>query len=115
MYSLTARRLLMKPRSALVLCFAILCVPALLVGGPGNASRARARVAALPLPEGREGLPPGASIQTVLPNIHSPVAMAFDPQGRLFYTEKDTGNVRLYANGALQPNPVINFPVSISS
>src|SRR5205085_2071075 len=34
------------------------------------------------------------------------------PQGRLFYTEKDTGNVRLFANGVVQPNPVITFQVN---
>jgi glucose/arabinose dehydrogenase len=37
--------------------------------------------------------------------------MAFDPSGRLFYTEK-TGAVRLFTNGQLQPEPVISFSVS---
>jgi len=37
--------------------------------------------------------------------------MAFDLDGRLFYTEKNTGNVRLYVNGTLRANPVIHFPV----
>ncbi|HEX8231142.1 MAG TPA: PQQ-dependent sugar dehydrogenase, partial [Chloroflexia bacterium] len=31
--------------------------------------------------------------------------------GRLFYTEKNTGNVRVYANGALQAAPVIHFDI----
>src|SRR5438552_976726 len=66
---------------------------------------------ASPLPEGTESLPPGTSIQTVLTDMDRPVAMAFDPAGRLFYTEKVTGKVRLFANGALQPNPVITFNV----
>src|SRR3954453_21289698 len=66
---------------------------------------------AAPLPEGTEGLPPGASVQTVLTGMVLPVAMAFDPSGRLFYTEKDTGNVRLFTNNALQPSPVITFNV----
>ena len=61
--------------------------------------------------EGIESLPPGTSIETILPNLTGrPVAMAFDPEGRLFYTEKMSGNVRLYANGTLQASPVINFP-----
>src|SRR5205823_2026315 len=47
-----------------------------------------------------------------LPNMRRPVAMAFDPQGRLFYTEKDTGQVRMWVNGTLQPNPVISFQVN---
>jgi glucose/arabinose dehydrogenase len=45
--------------------------------------------------------------------MNNPVAMAFDPQGRLFYTEK-TGAVRLFANGRLQDRPVITFNVESS-
>jgi glucose/arabinose dehydrogenase len=63
--------------------------------------------------DGTEPLPAGASIQTILSNMNVPVAMAFDPAGRLFYTEK-TGDVRLYANGVLQPTPVIHFNVDSS-
>ena len=70
--------------------------------------------AAAPL-DGTETLPPGASIQTVLPGMTQPIAMAFDPQGRLFYTERNTGNVRLFANGILQANPVIHFDVDTCS
>jgi glucose/arabinose dehydrogenase len=40
-----------------------------------------------------------------------PAAMAFDPVGRLFYTEKVSGAVRLFEGGTLQPNPVITFDV----
>ena len=61
-----------------------------------------------------EGLPQGARIETVLPNMNKPIAMAFDPAGRLFYTEKESGNVRLFANGQLQTNPVITFSVDAS-
>ncbi len=40
-----------------------------------------------------------------------PVAMAFTPDGRLFYTEKATGNVRLVnADGSAQLEPVITLP-----
>jgi aldose sugar dehydrogenase len=42
-----------------------------------------------------------------------PVALAFAPDGRLFYTEKNTGNVRVIdASGQLQPEPVITLPTS---
>jgi aldose sugar dehydrogenase len=42
-----------------------------------------------------------------------PVALAFAPDGRLFYTEKVTGNVRVIsADGELQAEPVINLPTS---
>lgn len=42
-----------------------------------------------------------------------PVALAFAPDGRLFYTEKTTGNVRVVsAEGEVQSEPVINLPTS---
>lgn len=42
-----------------------------------------------------------------------PVALAFAPDGRLFFTEKNTGNVRVVSpDGELQIDPVITFPVS---
>lgn len=42
-----------------------------------------------------------------------PVALAFAPDGRLFYTEKVTGNVRVVGvDGVLQPDPVINLPTT---
>jgi glucose/arabinose dehydrogenase/plastocyanin len=70
--------------------------------------------------DGTEPLPPGTTITTILPNLtNGPVAMAFDPSGRLFFTEKgqatSIGQVRLYAGGTLQASPVITFAVSASS
>jgi glucose/arabinose dehydrogenase len=62
--------------------------------------------------DGTESLPPGARVETVLTGMDNPIALAFDPSGRLFYTEKNTGQVRLFANGKLQPQPVITFTVS---
>ncbi|MDQ3929164.1 MAG: PQQ-dependent sugar dehydrogenase, partial [Chloroflexota bacterium] len=62
-----------------------------------------------------EPLPSGAVTQTLLTDMNDPVAMAFDPDGRLFYTEKNSGNVRLYANGSLQAAPVTHFDVDNSS
>jgi len=61
--------------------------------------------------EGTETLPAGASTQIMLSNMTNPIAMAFDPQGRLFYTEKTTGQVRLFQNNTLQASPVITFSV----
>ena len=58
---------------------------------------------------GTEPLPAGASIQTVLPGLTGgAVTMAFDPAGRLFFNEKNTGNVRLYSGGSLQVAPVFH-------
>src|SRR4051812_17131741 len=101
----------MKSRLLLVLGLGVLCVP-LLFAGMGTGATAQARVLLAPLADGREDLPPGVTVETMLTDMHQPVAMAFDPQGRLFYTEKDTGNVRLFANGVLQANPVITFDVN---
>lgn len=63
--------------------------------------------------DGTENLPPGTTIETLLPGMHLPIAMTFDPTGRLFYIEKD-GGVRLYANGVLQANPVLTITVDSS-
>ncbi len=42
-----------------------------------------------------------------------PVALAFAPDGRLFYTEKNTGNVRVIRpDGEVHPEPVLNLPTS---
>ncbi len=42
-----------------------------------------------------------------------PVGMAFAPDGRLFYNEKTTGNVRVVsAEGELLPDPVITLPTN---
>jgi glucose/arabinose dehydrogenase len=43
-----------------------------------------------PNEDGTEPLPPGAISQTLLSNMEYPVALAFDPSGRLFYTESST-------------------------
>jgi len=42
-----------------------------------------------------------------------PVSLAFAPDGRLFYTEKNTGSVRVISpDGELQREPVITLPTS---
>ena len=82
---------------------------ALNMGAPST----QAAAPAVPL-DGTENLPPGASIETVLPGMTQPIAMVFDNAGRLFYTERNTGNVRLFAGGVLQTTPVINFTISSS-
>lgn len=42
-----------------------------------------------------------------------PVALAFAPDGRLFYTEKNTGNVRVIgADGVVQSAPIIHLATS---
>ncbi len=48
-------------------------------------------------------------VELVEDNLPNPVAMAFDPSGRLFFTDK-SGSVWLIVNNQLQPEPVITLP-----
>jgi glucose/arabinose dehydrogenase len=61
-----------------------------------------------------EPLPSGAVVTQVLAGMVNPTAMVFDASGRLFYTEKTTGKVRLFENGVLQSAAVYTFVVSSS-
>ena len=65
-----------------------------------------------PLPAGVLALEPGFTIEPVLSNADVPVKMAFAPDGRLFFNELATGNVRiLRADGSLVPTPFATLPV----
>jgi glucose/arabinose dehydrogenase len=50
--------------------------------------------------------------ETFLTDLAFPTNMAFAPDGRLFFTEKDTGNVRVVtSSGRLEPEPFVGFAV----
>ena len=50
--------------------------------------------------------PPGFVYETLVDGpLQSATAMAFLPDGRLLLTERETGNVRVFANGVLAANP----------
>lgn len=53
-----------------------------------------------------------SDVEIFVDNLNSPVAVAFAPDGRLFFTEKDTGHVRVVIDRVLQPDPVVTFPVT---
>lgn len=57
--------------------------------------------------------PEGVEIQVIATDLVGPVAFAFAPDGRLFFTEKATGRVRVIIDGELQPEPVVTLPVAI--
>lgn len=57
-----------------------------------------------------ESLPPGVVIEQVTVPLTEPVALAFDPAGRLFLAQRN-GKIRLIDQGVLQPSPVITFEV----
>lgn len=56
---------------------------------------------------------PNSDVQVVVDGLNGPVAFAFAPDGRIFITEKETGNVRVAVDGVLQPEPVLTVPVAI--
>ncbi len=57
--------------------------------------------------------PPGFTYQTLVDGpLNSATAMAFAPDGRLFITERTTGNIRVFANGALQAAPWATIAVA---
>ncbi|MFP4323299.1 MAG: PQQ-dependent sugar dehydrogenase, partial [Anaerolineales bacterium] len=54
---------------------------------------------------------PETVVERVVPGADFPVALAYTPDGRLFYTEKNTGQVRVInADGERQREPVISLP-----
>ncbi len=55
--------------------------------------------------------PGGPEITTVVDGAEFPTNMAFAPDGRLFYTEKETGNIRVVENGELLPEVFATLPV----
>src|SRR5262249_36591958 len=55
------------------------------------------------LPQGAEpkNFPPGVVVETFVPGANFAVALAFAPDGRLFYNEFRTGKIRIVQNGKL--------------
>lgn len=50
-------------------------------------------------------------MQVLVDNADFPTAVRFAPDGRMFYTEKNTGNVRIVENGTLLPQPFATVTV----
>lgn len=53
-------------------------------------------------------------VETVVANAAFPVVMAFAPDGRMFYNELRTGNIRVVQNGALLAQPLATLVVETS-
>ena len=49
-------------------------------------------------------------MELVLDSLDFPLAMAFAPDGRLFYADKNTGDVRVVQGDSLLPNPWVTVP-----
>lgn len=56
--------------------------------------------------------PLAAEVDIVVGGMRTPVTVVIAPDGRLFYTEKETGNVRVVVDGVILPEPVLTVPVS---
>lgn len=52
------------------------------------------------------------AIQTIADNANFAVDIAAAPDGRMFFTEKATGNIRIIKDGSLLPTPFANVPVN---
>src|SRR5213593_2267254 len=65
--------------------------------------------------KGPIGLPTesSASSPTILyPGLSFPASFRFAPDGRIFFTEKNTGNIRIIQNGTLEPTPFAGLTVA---
>ncbi len=59
-----------------------------------------------------EAPPDGVRVEVVATDLDRPVAFAVAPDGRIFFTEKETGQVRVLVDDALLPTPVLTLPVA---
>ncbi len=60
----------------------------------------------------REALPDGVGVEVVAEELDRPVAFAVAPDGRIFFTEKESGRVRVIFDDRLLPEPVLTLPVA---
>jgi aldose sugar dehydrogenase len=64
---------------------------------------------------GGGGSSPDVVIEPFLSNVSFPSAIRFTPDGRLFFTELATGNIRVVQNGQLLATPFATLAVSTTS
>ena len=97
--------------------FGLAALPLLAIAlacGGGNGSSSP------PEPQATTELPvptpfPGITSEVVVPNADFPVALAFAPDGRLFYAEQNTGAVRVVsAQGELLATPFVQTQVAVA-
>ena len=56
----------------------------------------------------------GLQAETVVAEAAHPTGLAFAPDGRVFYSEKDTGRIRVMVDGKLLDAPFAEVPVNIA-
>ena len=80
--------------------------------GAGQAQASLTLQVAAALPATMVSLEPGFEATVVASGLSSPVRLAEAPDGRLFFNELSTGNVRvILANGTLAPTPVATLSI----
>jgi len=79
---------------------------------PAIIGTALATATALPACSHAASIPGGAvPFHTVVSGLEFPTNMAFAPDGRIFFDEKDTGRIRIVSAGTLDPRPFATLPV----
>jgi glucose/arabinose dehydrogenase len=82
------------------------------VTGPEGTSSVNLVLQVTPaLPSDVDWLADGFEIELVVGNLAFPSKFAFAPDGRIFFTELQTGNVRVIESGALVATPFATLPV----
>ena len=92
---------------------ALLAIALACGGGDGGSSTGgpNGQTTAVPIPSPF----PDIASEVVVPNADFPVALAFAPDGRLFYNERDTGSVRIVsAQGELLASPFVQTQVAVA-
>ncbi|MBI3997464.1 MAG: PQQ-dependent sugar dehydrogenase [Armatimonadetes bacterium] len=64
---------------------------------------------------GLQTLLSGLTVTTVASGLDIPWALAFVPDGRLFFTQRNSGQIRVIVGGVLQPTPAVTLPVCCAS
>ena len=81
-------------------------------GGGGPAKPGSQATVEIPVPTPF----PGITSDVVVPNAAIPASLAFAPDGRLFYNERDTGNVRIVdPDGQLLAKPFLHVDVALGT
>jgi glucose/arabinose dehydrogenase len=73
---------------------------------------AAAVLSAATLTEANASSPTPITLQPFLEDLEFPSNMAFAPDGRLFFNEKDTGNIRIVRDGEVLPDPFFHVDVN---